>query len=200
MARHGVNILFAHVLDRAVPYATASVNLVGSATIGLLAASDRHRAPPMVHRAPHVRVRRHPRRLHDVFQLHARHASRSDTVANTRSRSGTWRCRSPSVSARCGAATASVSLSPERSVYASLARSARRRVGNRDVVSGDRRNPEGEHQQVRARQRDGSAASRPRALQRGLLSGRLRLHPADVSAATAIRSTCWCSDRSRCIR
>ena len=38
MARHGVNILFAHVLERAVPYATASVNLVGSATIGLLAA------------------------------------------------------------------------------------------------------------------------------------------------------------------
>jgi CrcB protein len=38
MARHGVNVLFAHVLARAVPYATASVNLVGSATIGLLAA------------------------------------------------------------------------------------------------------------------------------------------------------------------
>jgi CrcB protein len=38
MARHGVNILFAHVLERAVPYATASVNLAGSATIGLLAA------------------------------------------------------------------------------------------------------------------------------------------------------------------
>ena len=38
MARHGVNILFAHVLERAVPYATAAVNLVGSATIGLLAA------------------------------------------------------------------------------------------------------------------------------------------------------------------
>src|SRR3954468_18176493 len=38
MARHGVNILFAHVLERAVPYATASVNLAGSAAIGLLAA------------------------------------------------------------------------------------------------------------------------------------------------------------------
>jgi CrcB protein len=38
MARHGVNIFFAHVLERATPYATASVNLMGSAVIGLLAA------------------------------------------------------------------------------------------------------------------------------------------------------------------
>ncbi|HKB10023.1 MAG TPA: CrcB family protein [Vicinamibacterales bacterium] len=38
MARHAVNLLFAHVLERAVPYATAAVNLLGSATIGLLAA------------------------------------------------------------------------------------------------------------------------------------------------------------------
>jgi CrcB protein len=38
MARHGVNIFFAHVLERAIPYATATVNLVGSAMIGLLAA------------------------------------------------------------------------------------------------------------------------------------------------------------------
>jgi fluoride exporter len=38
MARHGVNLLFAHVLERAIPYATASVNLAGSAAIGLLAA------------------------------------------------------------------------------------------------------------------------------------------------------------------
>ena len=38
MARHGVNILFTHALPRAVPYATATVNLVGSAVIGLLAA------------------------------------------------------------------------------------------------------------------------------------------------------------------
>ena len=38
MARHGVNILFATVFGRAVPYATASVNLIGSLTIGLLAA------------------------------------------------------------------------------------------------------------------------------------------------------------------
>jgi len=38
MARHGVNILFAHALPRAVPYATAMVNLVGSVVIGLLAA------------------------------------------------------------------------------------------------------------------------------------------------------------------
>jgi len=38
MARHGVNILFAHLLERAVPYATGTVNLAGSAAIGLLAA------------------------------------------------------------------------------------------------------------------------------------------------------------------
>jgi CrcB protein len=38
IARHGVNMLFAHLLERAVPYATGAVNLVGSAVIGLLAA------------------------------------------------------------------------------------------------------------------------------------------------------------------
>jgi CrcB protein len=37
MARHGVNLFFAHALERAVPYATAAVNLIGSAVIGLLA-------------------------------------------------------------------------------------------------------------------------------------------------------------------
>ena len=37
MARHGANIYFAHVLERPVPYATAAVNLAGSAIIGLLA-------------------------------------------------------------------------------------------------------------------------------------------------------------------
>jgi CrcB protein len=38
MARHGVNMFFAHVLERATPYATGAVNLVGSGVIGLLAA------------------------------------------------------------------------------------------------------------------------------------------------------------------
>jgi CrcB protein len=38
MARHAVNLLFAHVLERAVPYATAAVNLIGSLVIGVLAA------------------------------------------------------------------------------------------------------------------------------------------------------------------
>ena len=38
MARHGVNMFFAHVLERATPYATGAVNLVGSSVIGLLAA------------------------------------------------------------------------------------------------------------------------------------------------------------------
>lgn len=37
LARHTVNIFFAHVLERPVPYATAAVNLIGSFAIGLLA-------------------------------------------------------------------------------------------------------------------------------------------------------------------
>ncbi len=38
MARHGVNMVFSHVLERSVPYATAFVNLIGAAVIGVLAA------------------------------------------------------------------------------------------------------------------------------------------------------------------
>jgi CrcB protein len=38
MARHGVNMLFAHAFERVVPYATAAVNIMGAWTIGLLAA------------------------------------------------------------------------------------------------------------------------------------------------------------------
>ena len=44
LARHGVNMLFTHVFVRPVPYATATVNLLGSAIIGVLAglvATDR---------------------------------------------------------------------------------------------------------------------------------------------------------------
>jgi len=37
MARHAVNLFFAHALERAVPYATAAVNTAGSLLIGLLA-------------------------------------------------------------------------------------------------------------------------------------------------------------------
>ena len=37
LARHGVNIAVAHVGGRSVPYATAVVNLLGSAAIGVLA-------------------------------------------------------------------------------------------------------------------------------------------------------------------
>jgi fluoride exporter len=37
IARHAVNVGVAHALGRAVPYATAAVNLVGAATIGVLA-------------------------------------------------------------------------------------------------------------------------------------------------------------------
>ena len=38
MARHGVNILFGHLLERSTPHATAAVNLIGSVVIGFLAA------------------------------------------------------------------------------------------------------------------------------------------------------------------
>jgi CrcB protein len=37
MARHTVNVAFTHLFGRPVPYATAAVNLIGSACIGLLA-------------------------------------------------------------------------------------------------------------------------------------------------------------------
>jgi CrcB protein len=37
VARHGVNAVFAHLLMRPVPYATATVNLIGSAVAGVLA-------------------------------------------------------------------------------------------------------------------------------------------------------------------
>ena len=37
LARHGVNMFFGHVLERSVPYATATVNIAGSVIIGLLA-------------------------------------------------------------------------------------------------------------------------------------------------------------------
>ena len=37
LARHGVNVAFTHSFGRPVPYATAAVNILGSAAIGLLA-------------------------------------------------------------------------------------------------------------------------------------------------------------------
>ena len=37
LARHGVNLVFTHWSERPVPYATATVNLVGAVAIGLLA-------------------------------------------------------------------------------------------------------------------------------------------------------------------
>ena len=51
MARHGVNDFFGHTLGRPGPYATASVNLIGSFVIGLLAgliaAGRIHQTPVM---------------------------------------------------------------------------------------------------------------------------------------------------------
>jgi CrcB protein len=37
LARHGVNLAFAHLVAKPVPYATAAVNLFGSLVIGVLA-------------------------------------------------------------------------------------------------------------------------------------------------------------------
>ena len=37
LARHGVNLAFAHMFARPVPHATAAVNVIGSAVIGILA-------------------------------------------------------------------------------------------------------------------------------------------------------------------
>jgi fluoride exporter len=53
MARHGVNMLFAHLLERASPYATAAVNITGSLVIGLLAALI---ATEKVHMSPALRT------------------------------------------------------------------------------------------------------------------------------------------------
>ena len=36
LARHGVNVMFAQIFARPVPYATAAVNLIGSVVIGVL--------------------------------------------------------------------------------------------------------------------------------------------------------------------
>jgi CrcB protein len=48
-ARHGVNVLCARLIARPVPYATATVNLVGAGLIGVLAgllAAGRIQMPP----------------------------------------------------------------------------------------------------------------------------------------------------------
>ncbi len=37
LARHGVNLMFAHLTETTAPYATATVNIIGSAVIGVLA-------------------------------------------------------------------------------------------------------------------------------------------------------------------
>jgi CrcB protein len=53
MARHAVNLFFAHALERAVPYATAAVNIAGSFAIGLLAALL---ATGRLHMSPELRT------------------------------------------------------------------------------------------------------------------------------------------------
>jgi CrcB protein len=37
LARHGMNLLFSHLTGRSMPYATATVNILGSLVIGVLA-------------------------------------------------------------------------------------------------------------------------------------------------------------------
>jgi CrcB protein len=39
LARHGVNVAFSHLTDTTAPYATATVNVLGSLVIGVLAGS-----------------------------------------------------------------------------------------------------------------------------------------------------------------
>ena len=53
MARHAVNLYFAHALERSVPYATAAVNIAGSLVIGVLAALL---ATGRLHMSPELRT------------------------------------------------------------------------------------------------------------------------------------------------
>jgi fluoride exporter len=53
MTRHGVNMLFAHLLERSSPYATAAINLAGSLAIGVLAALV---ATGKAHMSPELRT------------------------------------------------------------------------------------------------------------------------------------------------
>jgi CrcB protein len=51
LARHGVNVAFAHLTETTTPYATATVNVLGSLAIGVLAgltaAGKLHLTPPV---------------------------------------------------------------------------------------------------------------------------------------------------------
>lgn len=51
MARHGVNLAFARLTEQTTPYATATVNLLGSLVIGVLAGlsagGKMHLSPPV---------------------------------------------------------------------------------------------------------------------------------------------------------
>jgi CrcB protein len=53
MARHWVNLELAHRFERSVPYATATVNLIGSGVIGLLAGAI---AVGRLHMSPTLRT------------------------------------------------------------------------------------------------------------------------------------------------
>ena len=53
LARHGVNAAFAHVTETTTPYATATVNIIGSLVIGVLAGLT---AGGKLHMTPVVRT------------------------------------------------------------------------------------------------------------------------------------------------
>jgi CrcB protein len=53
VARHGVNLAFTHFTEQTTPYATATVNLLGSLVIGVLAGLT---AGGKVHMSPSVRA------------------------------------------------------------------------------------------------------------------------------------------------
>jgi CrcB protein len=53
LARHWVNLELAHRFERSVPYATATVNVVGAALIGLLAGAV---AGGRIEMSPHMRT------------------------------------------------------------------------------------------------------------------------------------------------
>src|SRR5262245_31100669 len=53
LARHGVNAAFAHLTEKTTPYATATVNIIGSLAIGVLAGLT---AGGKLHMTPLVRT------------------------------------------------------------------------------------------------------------------------------------------------
>ena len=113
IARHEVNIFFGHVLERAVPYATAAVNLLGSLAIGLLAGLI---ATGRVHMSTELRTFVFVGILggFTTFSSYMLDTFTLSMAAITRWRSGMSCCRRRSVSLRCGPPIAPPSSSGDR--------------------------------------------------------------------------------------